>query len=116
MWAGIVEDELIVLHFLGYVNIHLQNSMRFMHDGAPVHSSRNVNNLNKTFSEQWIGRADLVLWPPRSTELNVLDFYLWVAMTDIVYLYAVEIRNIQDVEGRIKETANINRQSNFTRK
>ncbi|KAJ8960985.1 hypothetical protein NQ318_020289, partial [Aromia moschata] len=32
--------------------------------------------LNSEFNEHWIGRDGPILWPPRSPDLTILDFYL----------------------------------------
>lgn len=53
-------------------------SMWFMHDGAPPHSIERVQNiLNEKFSEKWIGKGGNVAWPPKSPDLNPMDFYVW---------------------------------------
>ncbi|KAJ4428267.1 hypothetical protein ANN_24284 [Periplaneta americana] len=42
-----------------------------------THFSLDVRrHLNATFPGRWIGR-DGTAWPPRSPDLNPLDFYLW---------------------------------------
>jgi len=33
--------------------------------------------LNDHFPGKWIGRNGPVEWPPRSPDLNPIDFYLW---------------------------------------
>lgn len=51
----------------------------FQHDGAPAHYSALVrDHLNRTFPGQWIGRGGPVRWPPRSPDLNPLDFFYGV--------------------------------------
>jgi len=48
-----------------------------MHDGALPHFSRISRDfLNQTYGDRWIGRGGLTLWPPRSPDLNPIDFYL----------------------------------------
>jgi hypothetical protein len=52
--------------------------MVFQHDEAPAYYSRLVtHHLNLTFPERWIGRGGHVQWPPRSSDLTPIDFYLW---------------------------------------
>ena len=52
--------------------------MWFQHDGSPAHSVREARQyLNETYGNRWIGRNGPVAWPPRSTDLTQLDFYLW---------------------------------------
>jgi hypothetical protein len=51
-----------------------------MHDGALALFSRSVRDvLNNTYLDRWVGR------PPRSTDLNPLDFYLWGHLNTLVY-------------------------------
>ncbi|KAJ8958462.1 hypothetical protein NQ318_002251 [Aromia moschata] len=52
--------------------------MFFKQDGCPAHHAVTVRNwLNSEFNEHWIGRDGPILWPPRSSDLIILDFYLW---------------------------------------
>lgn len=119
VWAGIVQNFLLGPVFLpGRINaddflFFLQNTfmdllddlpltvrrnMWFQLDGAPPHYGRNVqNHLNEMFPHRWIGRGQLapVKWPPRSPDLNPLDFSFWGFMKDFVY--AVPIRNEQQL-------------------
>jgi hypothetical protein len=47
-----------------------------LHDGAPVHSVRNVKNwLDTNLENLWISRNGPVLWPGRSPDLNPCDFF-----------------------------------------
>ena len=47
-------------------------------DGAPAHWGLNVRAfLNARFGERWIGRDGPTPWPPRSPDINPLDFFLW---------------------------------------
>ncbi|OXU27348.1 hypothetical protein TSAR_015087, partial [Trichomalopsis sarcophagae] len=41
--------------------------------------------FNQRFPNRWIGRAGPFLWPPRSPDLNPLDFFLWGSVNDAVY-------------------------------
>ncbi|GFW13183.1 uncharacterized protein TNCV_4120841 [Trichonephila clavipes] len=48
----------------------------FLHDGAPAHFSIAVRNLlHATYSGGCIGLGEPVTWPPRSPNLNPLDFF-----------------------------------------
>lgn len=50
----------------------------FQQDGAPSHNSKeDINYLNNVDGYQWIGTKGPIKWPPRSSELTPLDFYLW---------------------------------------
>lgn len=55
-----------------------QQTMWFMHDGAPQHSYRPVQDLlNGRYPKRWIGKGGEVSWPPSSADLNPIDFYVW---------------------------------------
>lgn len=52
--------------------------MWFMHDGAPPHKYVKVQQLlNNQFPNQWIGDGGRIPWPPYSSDLNPIDFYVW---------------------------------------
>ncbi|KAJ4444692.1 hypothetical protein ANN_06489 [Periplaneta americana] len=99
MWAGIIGDRLVGPHVLvnrltgqAYTNF-LENTIphvledtplinrqhiHFLHDGAPAHFSRTARRyLDRRFPDRWLGRGGPIAWPPRSPDLNPLDFYLW---------------------------------------
>ncbi|KZC05555.1 hypothetical protein WN55_04495 [Dufourea novaeangliae] len=60
--------------------------MWLQHDGCPAHYTRRVRDaLNELYLNKWIGRGGLVSWPPRSPDLNPLDFFLWGALKKAVY-------------------------------
>ena len=51
----------------------------FQIDGAHVHWGLNVRAfLNATFPERWIGRDGPTPWPPRSPDINPLDFFVGI--------------------------------------
>ena len=57
-----------------------------MQDGAPPHFPVDVrNHLNERFPHRWIGRDSEFSWPPRSPDMNPLDYYVWGNMKDFVY-------------------------------
>ncbi|KAJ8932535.1 hypothetical protein NQ318_014937, partial [Aromia moschata] len=65
--------------------------MFFQQDGCPAHHAVTVRNwLNSEFNEHWIGRDGPILWPPRSPDLIILDFYLWGHLKQIVYREPLE--------------------------
>lgn len=125
VWAGLVNGQLIgpfilpnkltgneYLHFLQnhlptlleQVPLNVRRQMWFMHDGAPPHFTRPVcQHLNDVFQNRWIGRGGPVQWPPRSPDLNPLDFYLWGCMKSIVY--ESEILNSDDLRNRVELAA-----------
>ena len=121
VWLGILGDRLLGPIFLpnrlngdAYLDF-LQNSLPqlleevplnvrrdlwFMHDGAPAHFSLRVRqHLNETFLEKWIGRGGPVAWPPRSPDLNMLDFFLWGYLKSLVY--AEPIRTLEELQQRV---------------
>ncbi|KAJ8937548.1 hypothetical protein NQ318_002765 [Aromia moschata] len=65
--------------------------MFFQQDGCLAHHAVTVRNwLNSEFNEHWIGRDGPILWPPRSPDLTILDFYLWGRLKQIVYSEPLE--------------------------
>ena len=52
------------------------DSVVYQQDGAPPHFALMVwNYLTDTFPGEWIGRASLRLWAPRSPDLTPKDFF-----------------------------------------
>lgn len=75
----IIEDDIPLL---------ARNNYYFMHDGAPPHFTRVCREwLHENFPERWIGRgADAPIhWPPRSPDLNPLDYVVWSYAKQKVY-------------------------------
>lgn len=141
VWAGITNDFLIgpfvlpqrlsgqnyryfleedLPGLLDDVPLDVRQRMWFMHDGAPAHFSLIARDfLNAVFPERWIGRAGPVTWPPRSPDLNPLDFYVWGHLKSIVYSTPIEdaddlrqrvvdgcqqIRNIPGIFERVRQS------------
>lgn len=122
VWAGIIGDYLIGpvvlpnrldgLSYLDFlqnglpplleeVPIETRQQMWFMHDGAPAHFRREVREyLNETYHNKWIGRGGPRAWPPRSPDLNPLDYYLWGHLKNMVY--SVPISNVQILRQRVE--------------
>ena len=46
--------------------------------------------LNHKFPNRWIGRGGAENWPPRSPDLNPLDYHVWGYMKAMVYAHNVE--------------------------
>lgn len=60
------------------VPLGARENIIFQHDGAPAHSSRRVRHiLDARFPDRWMGRGGPIPWPPRSPDLNVLDYFVW---------------------------------------
>jgi hypothetical protein len=111
IWAGIIDNNIIgpivlpnrlnhidYLQFIKYdlpelLPVLLRPIMWFQHDGAPPHFAVDVRDyLNEAYGDRWIGRGGPVAWPPRSPDLNPLDFYLWGHVKEIVYKEPVNTR------------------------
>ena len=74
----------------------------FQQDGAPPHFALNVRAyLDQTFPDRWIGRVGPFAWPPRSPDLNPLDFYLWGHVKTAVY--RTKPRSIDELKQRISD-------------
>ena len=59
------------------VPLMTRHSMWFMHDGAPEHFSITVRQyLDRVYNNRWIGRAGTQPWPPKSLDLNPLNYLL----------------------------------------
>lgn len=77
--------------------------MYFQQDGCPAHRSRIVAAwLNQKFENNWIGWNGPVLWPPRSPDLTILDFYLWGRLKQLVYMDNVP-NNVEVLKNRIRD-------------
>lgn len=93
-------NDNLPLPFLDQVPLATRLNCWFQHDGAPAHYGRQVRTLlNQTFPDCWIGRGGTVLWPPRSPDLNPLDFFFWGFLKEKIYFEPVE--SAEDVVARI---------------
>lgn len=106
-WVGIIDQQVIGPFFFDdYVNQYtyaqmieeyvlpeLENrgidpkTVIYMHDGAPPHRPIFIQELLNRHFLGFIGFGqDAILnWPPRSPDLNPLDFFLWGFVKDMVY-------------------------------
>ena len=69
--------------------------MWFQQDGAPAQSAyyQSVRRfLRRRYQDRLIMRNGPVLWPPRSPDLNPIDFYFWGYAKDFVYQVAPTTR------------------------
>lgn len=88
------------------VPLNVIANMWYQHDGAPPHRGREVTTwLNNNFPNHWIGNGGPVACPPRSPDLNPLDFYLWGHMKQLVY--QVEITNREQLIQRIINASHV---------
>jgi len=85
------------------VPLTFRRKLHFMHDGAPAHFSLLVRqHLDEMFPGKWVGRSGPIAWPPRSPDLNPLDFFLWSYAKFLVYSSAVD--NVETLRNRIVTT------------
>ena len=58
----------------------------FMQDGAPAHTSRmSMEWLENRFPGRLLSNKSEFIWPPRSPDLNPLDFFLWGYMKEEIH-------------------------------
>jgi hypothetical protein len=77
--------------FLADVPLIICRELHFIHDGAPAHFRFFARRyLNRKFPGQWTGRGGPIAWPPRSPDLNTLDFFLWGHLKSLMYLSPVD--------------------------
>lgn len=123
LWSGILNGQLIgpfqlpdrlngesYLRFLEEnldelledVDLMTIRNMIFQNDGAPCHFAARVrNHLNDRFPGRWIGRGGPIAWPPRSPDLNPIDFFVWGYFKEIVY--AKEIRSLAELQAKLRD-------------
>jgi len=64
--------------------------MYYQGDGVSPHFSQVVRQyLNFKFPNRWIGRGGARNLPPRSTDLNPLDYNVWGYMNAMVYAHTM---------------------------
>ncbi|CAH2092765.1 unnamed protein product [Euphydryas editha] len=103
-YKNFLENELPLL--LEDVSLELRRTMVFQNDGAPCHYSIQVRNfLNETYRNRWIGRSGPIRWPPRSPDLNPIDFFIWGYYKEIVY--ARECLSEQELRQNIAEAQRV---------
>lgn len=107
VWLGIMDDNVCGPHFLPPrlnsqlfrdflvddlhvlledVPLQRRHQSWIQMDGAPAHSGLVVREwLDTNYPRRWIGRFGPVPWPPRSPDLNPLDYYAWGYLKHKVY-------------------------------
>ncbi|GBM12798.1 hypothetical protein AVEN_247573-1 [Araneus ventricosus] len=74
----------------------------FQHDGDTPHKVSSVQQyIRDTFQQQVIGYSGCVEWPPRSPDLNPLDFFLWGYIKQRVY--ATPLPTLKELRNRITD-------------
>jgi hypothetical protein len=89
------------------VSLRTRQRMCFLHDAAPARFRLAVRQwLGRHYPGHWIGRGPEApaLWPPRSPDLNPIDFYKWGCRKNAVYANTVDTR--QQLWQRIQDAAN----------
>ena len=85
-YADFLENSLPGL--LEDIPLNIRRNMLFRQDGATPHFALRVRAiLNRQLPNRWIGRGGPIQWPARSPDLNVLDFYLWGYVKELLYLH-----------------------------
>jgi hypothetical protein len=80
------------------------DKMYYQHDGTPPHFSQVIRQyLNHKFPDRLIGHVGAQNWPPRSPDLNPLDFLVWGYMKAMLYAHKVNTR--EELLQRILSTA-----------
>jgi len=57
--------------------------------------------LDATFPNRWIGTDGPTLWPPRSPDITLLDFFLWRYVKDKVF--STPVPDITNLKARITD-------------
>lgn len=126
VWCGIVHDHIIGPHIfpdrltghlyrefledtlpllLEDVPLNIRHGMWYMHDGAPPHFSREARDyLDTAFPGLWIGNGGPIRWPPRSPDLNPLDFFLWGHVKNTVF--ATPVLTQENLVARVHAACN----------
>ena len=74
----------------------------FQQNGATCHiSEATLDVLCPVFEDRIISRRAHVVWPPRSCDLSLLDYYLWGAVKDKCYVDKPE--TIDVLKDKIRE-------------
>ena len=89
IYTNVLQDELPAL----LENVPLQTrQMYYQHDGALLYFSEVVRQcLDHKFPNQWTGHGVAQNWPPRSPDLNPLDYHVWGYMKAMVYAHKVNM-------------------------
>lgn len=87
------------------VPLAIRQRMFFMHDGAPCHYLEAVRAfLDHEFPYRWIGRGGPIAWPPRSPDLNPMDFYVWGFLKNLIYRPGLpEVQDVNELRQRVHE-------------
>jgi hypothetical protein len=71
----------------------------FMQDNTTAHTANHsMNEINQVFGDCVVSRG---LWPPRSPDLNLCDFYLWGKLKDKVYVNNPHTHTLDELKDNI---------------
>ncbi|GFW73261.1 putative transposable element [Trichonephila clavipes] len=77
---------MITSFFIPELNNHDDQELWFQQDGTTCHTARaTIDVLKDRFGDRLISRFGPVNWPPRSCDLTLLDYFLWVYVKLLVY-------------------------------
>ncbi|GFW85353.1 uncharacterized protein TNCV_143981 [Trichonephila clavipes] len=86
---------MITNFFISELNNHDVQELWFQQDGATCHTALSLSlslslvpqsiYLKDTFGDRLISRFGPVNWPPRSSDLTPLDYFLWSYVKSLVY-------------------------------
>jgi hypothetical protein len=75
--------------------VRAQRQMYYQHDGARLRFSRAFRqSLNQQFPNRWIGYSGAQNWPPRSRDLNRVDYHVWGYVKALVYARKLNAREL----------------------
>jgi hypothetical protein len=93
IYANVLQDVLPAL--LENVPLQTRRLTYYQHEGAPPHFSQAVRQyLNNKFPYWLIGRGGTQNCPPRSPDLNSLDYRVWGYMKAMVYACKLNTREL----------------------
>jgi hypothetical protein len=73
-------------YLIDYVEEHDISHYYFQQDGATCHTCNiTIERLNEIFPNKIISINGDIEWPPRSPDMNPLDYFLWGHLKQIVY-------------------------------
>ena len=85
-----LQDELPAL--LKNIPLQKRRQIYYQHKGASPHFSQVARQyLNHKFPNRWIGSGSEQNWPPRSPDLNSLDYRVWGYMKAMVFAHKVNM-------------------------
>ncbi|GFU86159.1 uncharacterized protein TNCV_368171 [Trichonephila clavipes] len=77
---------MITNFFIPELNNQDVQELWFQQDGATCHTARaTIDLLKDTLGDRLISRFAPVNWPPRSSDLTPLDYFLWGYVKSLIY-------------------------------